>query len=213
MAAADHLARAAAAARHTAHDLPAARKAARDAVGVDHPGENWISRELDRFFGWIAGLLRHLEFNLSPGGAGGLRLVTWLVILALIVGAVVLIVRVLTRWRPRAGAAPRPSVRAVEETPFEQARLRALELARSDPREALRALYVALLHELGRRRGWRFQPGRSNWAFVRRLGASSDSGAALAECTRLFEGRVYGSVPAAAGDVERVAALADAVLA
>ena len=106
MAAADHLARAAAAARNTAHDLPAARKTARDAVGVDHPGENWISRELDRFFGWIAGLLRHLEFNLSPGGAGGLRLVTWLVILAIIVGAVVLIVRVLTRWRPRAGSAP-----------------------------------------------------------------------------------------------------------
>ena len=56
-------------------------------------------------------------------------------------------------------------------------------------------------------------PGRSNWTFVRRLGQATSQGAALAECTRLFEGRVYGSQPAAETDVHRVDELADVVLA
>lgn len=210
--AADQLARAAAAARTTEPQLAAARRAARDAVGVKHSGGNWFSRQLDRFASWLADHLPNPAF--SFGGGNVARLVTWMVLIAIVVGVVVLLVRAAHRWRPGAAAEPRAAVgREQPQSPFDQARSRALGMARSDPREALRTLYIALLHELGSRRGWRFQPGRSNWAFVRRLGPSSEPGAALAECTRLFEGRVYGSVPAAAGDVERVAVLADAVLA
>jgi hypothetical protein len=95
---------------------------------------------------------------------------------------------------------------------FAEARAAALRLAPADPLEALRQLYAALLREVGRRRGWRPLPGRSNWTFVRRLGPGSGQSAALAECTRLFEGRVYGSLPAAESDVRRVDELSEAVL-
>ena len=74
-------------------------------------------------------------------------------------------------------------------------------------------LYTALLAEIGRRRGWRTIPGRSNWTFVRRLGQATSEGGALAECTRLFESRVYGTQPAGETDVHRVDELADVVLA
>jgi hypothetical protein len=69
------------------------------------------------------------------------------------------------------------------------------------------------LAELGRRRGWRALPGRTNWTFVRRLGPATPQGSALSECTRLFEGRVYGDLPAAGEDVHRMDGLADEVLA
>jgi hypothetical protein len=96
---------------------------------------------------------------------------------------------------------------------FADARATALRLAPTDPLEALRQLYAALLRELGSRRGWRPLPGRSNWTFVRRLGPATGQGRALAECTRLFEGRVYGSIPAEESDVRRIDELAEAVLA
>jgi len=73
--------------------------------------------------------------------------------------------------------------------------------------------YAALLLEVGRRRGWRALPGRTNWTFVRRLGPATPQGAALGECTRLFEGRVYGDTPAAAADVSRMDGLVEEVLA
>jgi hypothetical protein len=47
---------------------------------------------------------------------------------------------------------------------------------------------------------------------VRRLGPESSQAEALAEATRLFEGRVYGSLQASQRDVSRVDELADVVL-
>ncbi len=92
-------------------------------------------------------------------------------------------------------------------------RAEALRLADEDPRAALRLLYAAALGELGRRRGWRYRPGRTNWGFVRALGPTSPQAGALADCTRLFEGAVYGDAAVEADDVRRADALAEEMLA
>ena len=125
-------------------------------------------------------------------------------------GAVALVVRLFPRRRGR------PAVEATREPavgPYAVARAEALRLADDDPRAALRILYTAALGELGRRRGWRQRPGRTNWGFVRALGPASPQAGALADCTRLFEGAVYGDSPVAGNDVRRADALTEAMLA
>jgi len=128
----------------------------------------------------------------------------------LIAGAVALVVRLFPRRRRGARVAP---AREPAVTGYAAARAEALRLADDDPRGALRLLYSAALGELGRRRGWRHRPGRTNWGFVRALGPASTQAGALADCTRLFEGAVYGDEPVAADDVRRADALAEAMLA
>jgi Domain of unknown function (DUF4129) len=118
-------------------------------------------------------------------------------------------VRVVPRRRP-VGEALRSEP---PPTAYEAARAAALRMADQDPRAALRMLYAAALSELGRRRGLRPRPGRTNWAFVRVLGPSTAQARALAECTRLFERAVYGDAPVAAADVVRADGLAEAMLA
>jgi hypothetical protein len=130
-------------------------------------------------------------------------------VVALIVGAIVLAARLVPRRR-RAPSAAAPA--DAPTTAYAAARGRALDLADRDPREALRLLYAAALRELARRRGWRVRPGRTNWGFVRALGASTPQSDALAECTRLFEQAVYGDVPVAVADVHRADGLAEAML-
>jgi hypothetical protein len=128
----------------------------------------------------------------------------------LIAGAAALVVRLFPRRRRGAKVVPaqEPAVAG-----YAAARAEALRLADDDPRAALRMLYAAALGELGRRRGWRRRPGRTNWGFVRALGPASAQAGALADCTRLFECAVYGDAPVAADDVRRADALAEAMLA
>ena len=126
--AADQLARAAAAARATEPQLAAARRAARDAVGVKHSGGNWLSRQLDRLTSWLADHLPDPAFSL--GGGNVARLVTWMVLIAIVVGVVALLVRAAHRWRPGSAAAPRrEGGPAHPQTLFDQARSRALGMA------------------------------------------------------------------------------------
>jgi hypothetical protein len=129
-----------------------------------------------------------------------------------VVGAVVLAVRLLPRrWRrPRTAAEGDGEPVAAG---YAAVRAAALRLADEDPRAALRMLYAGALGELGRRRGWRIRPGRTNWGFVRALGPASPQASALADCTRIFEGAVYGEAPVAADDVRRADALTEAMLA
>jgi uncharacterized protein DUF4129 len=127
-----------------------------------------------------------------------------------VAAAVVAAVRLLPRRRPR--AAPGGDGEPVAAG-YAAVRAEALRLADSDPRAALRMLYAGALGELGRRRGWRAHPGRTNWSFVRALGPASPQASALADCTRIFEGAVYGDVPVAAADVRRADALTEAMLA
>jgi Domain of unknown function (DUF4129) len=118
------------------------------------------------------------------------------------------------RLVPRRRRAPTAAAPAgAPATAYAAARAAALELADRDPREALRLLYTAALAELSQRRGWRSRPGRTNWGFVRALGASTAQASALAECTRLFERGVYGDAPVATADVHRADGLAEAMLA
>lgn len=142
--------------------------------------------------------------SLALGGLLQLAAVT-----LLIVGGVALATRLVPRGRRPAAA---EGERAPAQTAYQAARAAALRMADQDPREALRMLYAAALAELGRRRGWRPRPGRTNWGFVRALGSSSPEAAALAECTRLFERGVYGDTPVAADDVRRADGLAEVML-
>jgi hypothetical protein len=127
-----------------------------------------------------------------------------------VAGAVALAVRMLPRGRPR--GVPQGDREPVVAG-YDAVRAAALRLADEDPRAALRMLYAGALGELGRRRGWRPRPGRTNWGFVRALGAASPQASALADCTRLFEGAVYGDAPVAADDVRRADALTEEILA
>jgi hypothetical protein len=200
----DHLRLVARSARATDGKLDEARRAAREAIGAGHPGHSLLHRLLRRLIDWLGQLVPGV-----PLGGSVVGLLVYIVLIAIAVGVVVVAVRMLRRRRRApAAAAPMPPL----DPGFGEARAAALGLAASDPLEALRQLYASLLRELGRRRGWRPPPGRSNWSFVRRLGAGSGQGQALAECTRLFEGRVYGSLPAAEADVRRVDELAELVL-
>lgn len=183
--------------------LPAARQAARGAVG-GHPASHTL---IQRFFAFLG---RELSYAFSAVG-GGSAFLGYSILVAIVALVVWLVVRIVCR-RSKGG---RPvAVPAAGSGPsFEQARGEARRLAASDAREALRVLYTGLLAEVGRRRGWRATPGRSNWTFVRRLGQATSAGGALAECTRLFESRVYGTQPAGETDVQRIDELAEVVLA
>lgn len=201
----DPLRRVSAGARTADAHLAAARRAARAAIGGGHHGESLLHRLLDAIAGWIAGLLGDLSASGATGPIGDLVLV------ALIAAAVLLGWRLLRR-RLRGDPAPAQPAAMTVSAGFEQARAEAALLAQSNPREGLRLLYTALLDEIGRRDGWRRRPGQSNWWFVRRIGAGTPAGSALAECTRLFERRVYGSAPTVAGDVALLDRLASGAL-
>ncbi|HEY0389321.1 MAG TPA: DUF4129 domain-containing protein [Gaiellales bacterium] len=187
--------------------LPAARRAAQHAIGVRPSGHSLLRRLADRAIDWLSQLIPSLTVSGSAAGLLGYVLLAGIVAAALLVAIRSLSGR---RGRARRAGESRPAAPAAA---FADARAAALRLAPADPLEALREIYAALLRELGSRRGWRPLPGRSNWAFVRRLGPGTGQGRALAECTRVFEGRVYGSQPADEADVRRVDELADAVLA
>lgn len=142
----------------------------------------------------------------SPSLGSALELI---VVAGLVVGAAALAARLVPRRRPPGLAGASASLAVAG---YDAARLSALELADRDPREALRILYGAALGELGRRRGWRARPGRTNWGFVRALGAETPEAAALAECTRLFERGVYGDAAVAPDDVRHADDLARSIL-
>jgi hypothetical protein len=200
--------RSADAAHRTAGRLADAQAAARNTFR--HPGEH--ETLLGRLLGWIADQARRLLPDVSIGG-GPTAAVGWLLLAALVATVAALVVRgLLAARRPSVSLPRRSGPDAASARPFDVAREEALRLAASDPREALRLLYAAILGEVGRRRGWRAVPGLTNWSYVRRLGTASAQGAALGECTRLFERHVYGDEPASAQDVAKVDVLAGTVL-
>ena len=197
------------AARSSADQLPAARQAAEQTFHHAHSNQSLLSALFAKLGELIGRLIPDVSPTASVSGLFG-----WVILFGLGAGAVGLLLALIGRLRERQPSPERPRAeRAARATPYEEARAGALRLASSDPREALRLLYGAVLAELGRRRGWRVVPGRTNWGFVRTLGPATDQGRALAECTRLFERSVYGDQTAGAEDVARVDALAGTVLA
>jgi|tagenome__1003787_1003787.scaffolds.fasta_scaffold20979208_4 hypothetical protein len=206
MTAAELVERAARESQNGASDLGPARDAARGSFRAAGGGGESL---LSRLAHWVGEQLGRVFPEVSIGG-GSSRIVGYVIIAALAIAAVRLLMAAAQRFRVPARPPPKPG--EPRRPAFERARADALRLAERDPREALRVLYGALLTELGRRRGWRAAPGRTNWGFVRRLDPATPQGAALSEGTRLFEGRVYGDIPAGPADVRRLDGLAGEVL-
>lgn len=212
MTAAEQVERTGEAARNSADQLGPAGDAAEKTFHRASHDQSLLSA----LFAKLGDLIGRLVPDVSPT-ASLLGLLEWVILIGLGAGVVALVLSLIGMYRerrrvPAAEGHPRAG-RPAPSAGYEEARAGALRLASSDPREALRLLYGAVLAELGRRRGWRIVPGRTNWGFVRTLGPSTDQGRALAECTRLFERSVYGDRAADAYDVARVDALAGTVLA
>lgn len=76
-----------------------------------------------------------------------------------------------------------------------------------DLRAALRALYLATLVALDRRRAIAFDPHLTNWQYLRQM-PRGDARDAFAQFTRLFDHKWYGLEPTERPDYERCRALA-----
>lgn len=79
-------------------------------------------------------------------------------------------------------------------------------------REALRALYLATLVALDRRRLITFDPYRTNWQYLRQM-PRGDARALFAEFTRIFDHKWYGEEPTTAADYEACRILATRIVA
>lgn len=84
--------------------------------------------------------------------------------------------------------------------------------ARGALREALRALYLATLVALDRRRLITFDPHRTNWQYLRAM-PRSEARRLFAEFTRIFDHKWYGAEPTALADYEACRALAARIVA
>jgi len=115
--------------------------------------------------------------------------------------------------RPRAargapGMAPAVVALDVRERPPEAILDEAGVLAsRGALREALRALYLATLVALDRRRLIAFDPHRTNWQYLRAM-PRGEARRLFAEFTRIFDHKWYGAEPTALTDYEACRALA-----
>jgi len=115
--------------------------------------------------------------------------------------------------RPRAargapGMAPAVVALDVRERPPESILDEAGVLAsRGALREALRALYLATLVALDRRRLIAFDPHRTNWQYLRAM-PRGEARRLFAEFTRIFDHKWYGAEPTALTDYEACRALA-----
>jgi hypothetical protein len=154
-----------------------------------------------------------------PGGFGKVGGALLLALLLAVIG-----VAVARRWAASPKAPTKPTASATELTeghaeprPDEQPApvlwRQAEQLARAGRhREAVRALYLAVLSHLHARRLLRYEPTRTNGEYVRQVRLAAAAPPALAEpfeqLTRCFEAVWYGGGPAAADDFEACLELA-----
>lgn len=82
--------------------------------------------------------------------------------------------------------------------------------AKGSLREALRALYLAALVSLDRRRLITFDKARTNWQYLRDMPAG-EARAHFAELTTVFDHKWYGEEPTTQEDLERCIALTEAL--
>ncbi len=83
---------------------------------------------------------------------------------------------------------------------------------RGQLREALRALYLATLVALDRRRLITFDPHRTNWAYLRQM-PRGEARTLFADFTRVFDHKWYGAEPTTQADYEACRALATRIVA
>lgn len=79
-------------------------------------------------------------------------------------------------------------------------------------REALRALYLATLVALDRRRLITFDPHRTNWQYLRQM-PRSEARTLFADFTRIFDHKWYGAEPTTRADYDACRALATRIVA
>jgi len=79
-------------------------------------------------------------------------------------------------------------------------------------REALRALYLATLVALDRRRLITFDPHRTNWQYLRQM-PRGEARTLFADFTRIFDHKWYGAEPTTQADYEACRALATRIVA
>ena len=161
----EHLLRVHAASQTTVAKLPEARRAAAAATGVPRHGSNVFSRAYDKVTGWIGEFFRWLIHlvdlpSIGLGGGGSVlavifRLLTYAAIIAAVVAVVFLLARALFGWKPRPRRSKPQEPLGPPPTPFEEARAQRWGSLAAIPAKRLRLLYIALLQELGQRRGWR----------------------------------------------------------
>lgn len=181
----------------------------------DNRGEDLLHL-LERFLEWLFGGDHDApQFDAPKIDSTGLPGPWFFLGLALVLLVGVAVYLWLTRKREE-----KKDARAAEHAPAGDPRDRApsaflhdaAELANEgDLRAALRALYLATLVALDRRRLIAFDPHLTNWQYLRQM-PRGEAREAFAQLTRLFDHKWYGHEPTTRGDYERCRALAHAIV-
>jgi len=173
------------------------------------PKESWLKRLLKRLFRQRRP--HSLNEDMAPGiGAGPFGVLAWILVIGGVLAILGFFFRTLTIPRHANGQEPsNPS--SLNETalldPTARSPLAWLSDAEAaaqagDFKRAVRALYLALLSTLSREGRLRYDPGRTNWEYVRMFRGSPEEQAALRRVTFLSDGALYGNLNLSAHDYE-----------
>ena len=183
--------------------------------GADGEAPSWLKRLLDAILRWLQD---QEETGASGDIAPPMPLPPPWVFVALAVGLLVAVAAFLLFSRRKDEALPigedalggslDPRERAPEEHLDEAAQLAAKELYR----EAFRSLYLATLVALDRRGEIDFDPARTNWHYLRQMGASARA-ALFRTFTQLFDRKWYGDEHTTRDEYERGRVLATSLTA
>lgn len=133
--------------------------------------------------------------------------------LILAVIAYLLLTRLRMATSPTGSAVAAITSTDLRERPPEEFLLDAGTLAeKGQLREALRALYLATLVALDRRRLITFDPHRTNWQYLRQM-PRSEARTLFADFTRIFDHKWYGAEPTTRADYDTCRALATRIVA
>ncbi|MCC6874771.1 MAG: DUF4129 domain-containing protein [Sandaracinaceae bacterium] len=176
-----------------------------------------LSRLFERLFDWLS--RRQIEEPEAPGVAvpaiplpgAGFFLVIGALLLVFVLGYLVM-----TRKREKEETSKLEADAKASADPRERAPSsfldEAADLASSGHfREALRALYLATLVALDRRRLIAFDPHLTNWQYLRQMPHGDERGA-FRQFTHLFDHKWYGAEPTTHDDYERCRDLARAIV-
>lgn len=177
---------------------------------ADHRGDG-LRDLIERLFAWLFRPRDELPAFSAPSLAGFALPGGWFFLSA----AVLLLIGVgLYLWltRKRESDAARAVEAAVSGDPRDRAPSAFLDEAAAlaeggDLRAALRALYLATLVALDRRRLIAFDPHLTNWQYLRKM-PRGDAREAFAQFTRVFDYKWYGLEPTTRPDYERCRSLA-----
>lgn len=185
--------------------------------GTSDDGPSWLTRLFEALMRWLEDRQQDEASGAEMGAPMPLPPAWVFVALALALLVAVAAFLLISRRKdeqlgplgPDAQGAPvDPRERAPEEHLDEAAQL----AARGLHREAFRSLYLATLVALDRRGEIDFDPARTNWHYLRQMGASARTGA-FRTFTQLFDRKWYGDEHTTREEYERGRALATSLTA